>query len=337
MEHKYTQLYSKVPLPKWDQQFSYEQSACFLGSCFAEHAASFLKKRKFKVSSNPFGILFNPRSIETCVEDCLTLRPYGPEDLVQHRGLYYSWQHHGSFSHPDPSVLMAQVEESRQRGAAAFRDAQWIVLTLGTAVVYQRRSDGRVVANCHRVAATEFEPLRMEVQTCAESLIRTILSITKVNPSVRIVLTVSPIRHWKDGAHANQLSKSVLLLACEQTVEWSKQTPEAAEVRYFPSYEIMLDELRDYRFYASDLMHPSEQAIAWIMQSLSEVFLSPASREIMQEIEGIMKGFEHRVLHPGSPEHHAFIELQIQKARDLMLRVPGIDFQEEILSLHRCI
>lgn len=333
MEHKYTQLFSKVSLPEWSERFSYGQSACMLGSCFAENAAKYLKDRKFQIYANPFGILFNPISIEKCVTDCISLHSYSVGDLVEQRGMYYSWNHHGRFCNASADELLKDIRLSQTQGHEALRGASWVILTLGTSVVYAKNSDDQIVANCHRVPTKEFYTRRLTVEECKASLIRTILALKEFNPSARILLTVSPIRHWRDGAHQNQLSKSVLLLACDEVIEIAKTDERFPGVDYFPAYEIMLDELRDYRFFSPDLMHPSEQAVDWIMQYFAEAFLSLSSRAFMKEVEMLNKAFGHRILHPNSPEHAAFVRQLIQKAEDLKQRCNHIDFAQEILTL----
>lgn len=333
MEHKYTQLFSKVSLPEWTERFSYGQSACMLGSCFAENAAKYLKDRKFKIYSNPFGILFNPISIEHCVLDCISRRRYDMDDLVELRGMYYSWNHHGRFCNTSAPDLLENIQRSQEQGHQALAEASWVILTLGTSVVYQKNADGKVVANCHRVPAREFSARRLSVQECKDALVRTVLALKKHNDSVRILLTVSPIRHWRDGAHQNQLSKSVLLLACDELIEMAKMDERFPCVDYFPAYEIMLDELRDYRFFSPDLMHPSEQAVDWIMQYFVESFLSVPGRALMKEVEVLNKAFGHRILHPNSPEHKQFVAQLLQKTMDLKQRCDYIDFSEEILTL----
>jgi len=280
---------TELPVPKYPLQISYRDNILLLGSCFSDHIGTFLTNHRFSVLSNPFGTLFNPVSIANALK--MTMNP----DLFTENYCYYfdnhhvSFAHHGSFSHPDENLFKKQIIEQFLITKTFLQKTNILFLTFGTAYCYQFKERDLMVANCHKIPNTKFEKFRLTIDEIVR-LYQEIISILRsINPSIHIFFTVSPVRHLGDGFHENQLSKSILHLAIEQLVE-------NKNVFYFPAYEILMDDLRDYRFYAEDLCHPGENAVRYMEELFANSFFSQETKEKLKEIEKENKMLNHRKL-----------------------------------------
>lgn len=252
-------LQTIVDIKPSDWRIGYEDKILLLGSCFADSIGQMMSQRGLNVCCNPFGTLYNPLSIAHALE----MKDVPP--LVEYDGLWHSMAHHGSFSHSSHEEAERAVKASIDSLQKAIREATVVIVTFGTAWVYER--NGRIVGNCHKMPADWFSRRRLST----DEIVRTWMLIIAQYLDKHWLFTVSPIRHIKDGLHENQLSKATLLQAVEQL----------NDITYFPSYEIMLDELRDYRFYADDLVHPSAMAIEYIWERFTEIFCTPQTRNEM--------------------------------------------------------
>lgn len=300
-----------------EERIGYANRILALGSCFASETASRLCRLRFRCTAHPTGILFNPASIADALEDYAAARPAARGELHRTDGVWHHFGFHGSFSGTDPDAVLDAMNRARHLGAEALRAADRVLLTFGTAWVYER--DGRAVANCHRRPAAEFVRRRLTVTEIAErygALLRGPLA------GKRVILTVSPVRHLADGLEGNAASKAVLRLAADELAA-AHDT-----VRYFPAYEAVLDDLRDYRFYADDLVHPSEQAARYIWERFSEAALDPGVRRLAERVEALVRSSQHRPLHPGSEAWRRFAERQLAEAAALE-RETGLDFGPE--------
>ena len=269
-----------------------------LGSCFTEHIGEWFSGLWLNVWCNPWGILFNPASIAQSLQRCTAKQPYTP--TLQKRGeKYYSFDHHSSLSADTEEELLQLIQETDQKASAFLQEAQHLVVTWGTAWVYER--EGKVVANCHKAPATEFVRRRLSV----EEIVRLWQPIVAQHHTI---FTVSPIRHIGDGLHGNQLSKSTLLLAIDQL---QQMYPD--QVEYLPVYELLMDDLRDYRFYADDLVHPSTLAIEAVQELVSDSALSRRMRDYIAEATPLVKTLNHR---PSDPEAPAYKDL-VQKTLEM--------------------
>lgn len=255
------EFYTHITIPKTPFTFSYTVQTVLLGSCFAENIGKKLEGNKFKTDLNPFGTLYNPSSIAEAIRMLLQPEQFTGDDLFQHEGIYHSFSHHSRFSSPSETECLANINRRLFSSADTILKAQRMILTFGTAWVYKLKSSGKVVSNCHRLPEKMFDRQLLTVGEIVAEWKSLLLSLWKQNPELKILFTVSPIRHWKDGAHGNQLSKATLLLAIDAL---QKEFPE--HTAYFPAYEIMMDELREYRFYADDMLHPSTTAIEYIWE-----------------------------------------------------------------------
>lgn len=287
-----------VDIEKPDFSVDYHSRWMLIGSCFAENMGMKLMENRFAVDCNPCGIVYNPESVAQVLERLMDERVVTPDELIWHEGKWMSWGHHGSFSASEREVCLEKMNARIYRGAEQLRRADVLLITFGTSWVYRHLQSGCVVANCHRFPERDFERFRLSVPEIVGLYERLLGQLERINPGVRVLFTVSPIRHWKDGAHGNQLSKSVLLLAIDELVKRRKR------VYYFPSYEIVLDELRDYRFYAEDMLHVSGQAVDYIWSRFRDTFLSADALQVMRQVEKINKGLNHR---PSDPESETYI------------------------------
>ncbi|MCS7035140.1 MAG: GSCFA domain-containing protein [Saprospiraceae bacterium] len=295
-----------------------------IGSCFSEHIGERLRAHKFSVLVNPSGILYNPISIARLLERLLEGEPDISEAIFQHQGLWHSWEHHGRFSHPERETFEHQLRATHQRAAAFAASAQRLLLTLGTAHVFALRQSGRIVANNHKAPAAWFDERRLSVAETVSALATALERWKNARPDLNVVLTVSPVRHLRNGLVENQRSKAVLLLACEQLCA---QYPF---VHYFPAYELMLDDLRDYRFYAADMTHPSDVAVDYIWEHFSQTFFPPQTAQLVADIARIRAAAAHRPFHPDTPEHRAFAQQQYNAIQQLLQQHPTLDFSEEL-------
>lgn len=296
-----------VPVPASDKKIDYSSRIMFMGSCFSEYMGQNLENARFSIDNNPFGIVYNPLSVKQQLERLIHGKGYVEDDLFLHQGTWRSFEHHSRFSDADKSGCLNKINDRFTVSKEFLKTADFLFLTFGTSWVYYLKSTGQVVSNCHKVPDKEFTRKMAAVDEIVTAYEKLIPAILKFNPNLTIVFTVSPIRHWKDGAHGNQLSKSVLLLSFDALTQKYPQT------FYFPSYEIVMDELRDYRFYAEDMLHPSQVAINYIWDKFKECFMEPSIVSAMREIEQVVKAANHRPLIPGDPAYVVFAKKNYEK------------------------
>jgi hypothetical protein len=270
----------------------YRSRPLLVGSCFAGEMGRKLAYHGFDAEVNPCGIVYNPLAAANALELLTRERRLEAGDLLRVNGKWASLYHHGSFSNADRDACLEGINARLERAARALREADLLVMTWGTAWAYRHDARGMVVANCHKIPDAEFTRYRASVEEIAARYEEIIPAARAVNPGLRVLLTVSPIRHWRDGAHGNQLSKATLLLAVERLRE------RLDGVFYFPAYEIVLDELRDYRFYAGDMLHLSGVAVDHIWASFKNACISPSCHALMRRVEALRKRLDHRPLDP---------------------------------------
>ena len=287
-----------TPLPL---RLRHSDKLLVMGSCFAEHIGGRLEQMKFRTVVNPYGVLYNPLSIAEALTRLIEQRPFTEEELHEFPdGGWNTWLHHSRYSHPDKQEALLAINTNMKKAWCQLTEANTLIITLGTAWVYKLADTAMVVGNCHKVPERSFTRQRLQVREIVEALDAVIHRISKINPKLRVLFTVSPVRHLKDGLHGNQLSKSTLLLA---TDELCKLHPERCH--YFPAYEIVMDELRDYRFYAEDMHHPSAQAIDYIWLRLAQCAFSTQTMQYLKEYEPIRKGLLHRPLQANAEQEKA--------------------------------
>lgn len=314
-----------VSLPAPAFTFSYADKIQTFGSCFAENLGEKLADGRFDVDRNPFGILYNPASIAKAIRLLLASTPYRADQLHIHQELAHSFDHHGSFSSPSPQETLRRINDRLALSGRRLREASRLIVTFGTAYVYRLKTSGQVVANCHKLPAGCFERSLLTPGEIVAEWGELLPRLRAVNPEVKILFTVSPIRHLKDGLHANQISKAVLLLAVERLT-----ASDPGRLAYFPAYELMMDELRDYRFYADDMLHPSPQAVAYIWQKFADTYLPQPTRAALNEWEEIRKALNHRPLYAESRGYQRFLEQTLLKIERFKEKMPSFDLSNEI-------
>lgn len=315
-------FYTPVDLPAGMPPLVQSDKLLLMGSCFATNIGKLLAESKFSPDINPFGVLYNPLSISAALREILKGREYTNDDLFHYRECWHSAMHHGDFSTSTPTETLQRINARLQAAHHNIHQLDRMMITFGTAWVYEQA--GRVVANCHKQPEALFTRRRLEVQEIVSDYTSLFSTLIARNSKLKIILTVSPIRHTKDGMHGNQLSKSTLLLAIDQLCS---TFPE--HLFYFPAYELVVDELRDYRFYADDMTHPSSMAINHVWQKLVQSCFTPTALQIMQESESINKALSHKPFHPQSDEHKSFLKQIVLKIEQLNDKYPYLELQKE--------
>lgn len=302
-----TEISITPSVSKIDQQ----KRVLSVGSCFAEEMAQRLVEVGVPTLSNPLGVLYNPLSIEDCVARVAQGRGVSREELMCRGDMWFSLATHGIFDNPNPEVVESGINDAIRHAHTELKRADWVILTLGTAWVYER--EGQVVANCHKLPAKEFSRRLMTVEEVVGSLVRTISHLGGKN----IILTISPVRYVGDGLEGNAVSKAILRLAAEEAVA------KCPEVCYFPSYEIFIDDLRDYRYYGDDMVHPSKVGVEYVWEKFCETFLTREALANGELFARLQSAREHRPLHPESEEYRTFLNSMLQKALSLQKLFPG--------------
>lgn len=297
-----------------------------IGSCFAEHIGKRLAEMKWRTEVNPFGVLYNPLSISKMLERLLECRPYTEAELIHFPdGGWNTWMHHSRYSHPDKGEALNSINQNLKSASTMLEQADALIITLGTAWVYRLKETMQVVGNCHKVPEREFVRQRLTVEEIVEAYTALLAQLWAVNPKMRVIFTVSPVRHLKDTLHGNQLSKATLLLAVD---ELCNRYPE--QLYYFPAYEIVMDELRDYRFYAEDMAHPSSQAVEYVWERFVEHMTDHEAQAFIAQWNKIARALAHRPFHPEAEEYKQFVLQNKTKIENLKEKYPYLEVQDEI-------
>jgi GSCFA family len=302
----------------------YPQKILLSGSCFTEHIGNHLIDVKFDALQNPNGILFDPLSVATSLISYLEPAVYTPEDLFYYNELWQSWKHHGIFSDTDQQAALNKINQSQQVAHSFLKRADWLIITLGSSFTYILKEENRGVANCHRAPANWFSKKLLPINEMLAVLDEALHRIFDFNPKLQIVFTISPVRHIRDGVIENNRSKSRLIEVAHQLVNKFNRT------YYFPAYELVIDVLRDYRFYDKDLVHPNYMATNYVVERFMEHYVQPESRLLAEEIRKLQVSRKHRALHPNTDAHRRFLKDQYEKTLELSVKYPFIDFEPEL-------
>ncbi len=319
-----SQFRTVVPIKPSRIKLEYNKPTMLIGSCFTENIGRKLVKDKFPAMVNPFGVLYNPASINACIQAIIANKNFSDTDLHFENGLWFSYQHHSSFSRASKTECLKGINSQQQKAHKQLQSAGALVVTLGTAWIYKLNATNNIIANCHKTPAKEFTRLQLSVSEIKTELATIIENVNAFNPALEIILTISPVRHWKDGAHGNQLSKAKLLLAIDEI------TKEHPQTQYFPSYEIVMDELRDYRFYEKDMLHVNEVASDYIYEKFADCFLDANTLQLRDSIRKIISASNHRPFNPETEQHQKFIKSQIDQIHKLNSAYPHINLSEEL-------
>lgn len=314
-------LQTKIPLSKQSNNLiDYNSKLLLIGSCFVENIGKKLGYFKFQNVVNPFGILFHPKAIETFITNAINEKEYSEKDIFFHDERWHCFEAHSKLSNPSKDVLLEELNKQTRSTTHQLSTATHVVITLGTSWVYRFIEEDKIIANCHKVPQKQFLKELLSVNEVVNSLQAILVLLKQVNPKVSVIFTVSPIRHIKDGFVENNLSKSHLISGIHQVIN------ERENTYYFPSYEIMMDELRDYRFYAKDMIHPSETAINYIWEKFQQVWLASEASTTMDEVDKIQKRLLHKPFNPNSKSHQQFLQDLEEKKSMLQLQFPYIQF-----------
>lgn len=315
-------LQTKIPLkPQEHNQINYSSNILLLGSCFVENMGKKLDYFKFQNIQNPFGILFHPKAVETLITNAVNKKEYTKNDVFFYNEQWHCFDAHSKLSNTSKDDLLNILNTNIKLTHQQIKKSTHIIITLGTACVYRFIENNIVVANCHKVPQKQFKKELLSVEGIVDSLKNIVGLIRSINSKTSIIFTVSPVRHLKDGFIENTQSKAHLISAIHQVVP-----PSGVGGIYFPSYEIMMDELRDYRYYAEDMIHPNQTAVNYIWEKFQQVWISSGSIKTMEDVDTIQKGLQHKPFNPNSEAHQKFLQNLEVKKQQVISKFPNITF-----------
>ncbi len=331
-------LQTQIPLTKAQNPIDYKSHLLLLGSCFVENMGEKFSYFKFQSVQNPFGILFHPLAIENLISRAVQQQKYLEEDIFFLNERWHCFDAHSDLSSESKEQLLQNLNEGLEYTLLQLKKASHLIITLGTTWVYEENKSKKAVANCHKVSQKEFTKKLLSIENIEQSLTNTIQLITTINPKVEFIFTISPVRHLKDGFTDNQLSKAHLMTALHKVLNsplflnavaersLSEVPPLGVRGLLFPSYELMMDELRDYRFYAADMVHPNQVAIDYIWEKFKYAWISEEAQSLMVEIENIQKGLQHKPFNAASEAHQQFSNKLETKIQSLKKQLPFLEF-----------
>ena len=312
------------PVKSIEPKISYGQKVMVMGSCFAEEMGNRMIQDKMDVLLNPHGILYTPAALVHAMNTYLEGKIYGSSDLVERNGLWHSWDHHGRFSDVNPATVLSRINEQQNLAINYIKEADWLILTLGSSFIYSLKENYKPVANCHKFPAAQFDKRLLTLEEVITSLDNMMHRLFFQNAKVQILFTVSPVRYVKDGVVENNLSKAILIQAVHHLVN------KFNRLHYFPSYELVIDDLRDYRFFKEDLVHPNDLALQYVWESFLEHTWDASSRELQQQLEAVRTAMQHKPLQPGSEDFKKFLSSYLSKVKVLKEKYPGLDLEREL-------
>lgn len=323
-----------IPKP-FATKIRHHQKLLLIGSCFTENMGAKLKLYKFNVLENPNGILFNPISITKSITSYINNKEFREADLFYQNECWNSWQHHSRFSQPDKVQCLQKINQAQQQAHAFLKNADWLMVTVGSAFAYtlsfadntpvenSAATEGDVVANCHKVPTDKFNKKLLGQTEIVIALQQMLIKLLAFNPAIKVIFTISPVRHLRDGFLENNRSKSILIQAIHSLVD------NAENLFYFPAYELVIDDLRDYRFYAEDMVHPNYAATNYVWDKFVAACIDEPAQKIMKEINTINAAKSHKPFNPTSQQHKKFLQLNFEKVNDLSKEHPYINFEKE--------
>jgi len=312
-------LQTKIPLIPSANQLDYDSQVLLVGSCFVENIGAKLEYFKFQNLVNPFGILFHPEAIARFFEAVTTQKQFSEADFEEVNESFVSFDAHSKLSATSAKAAAEQLNVAQREAYDQLLNASHINITLGTAWGYRHKGQAKIVANCHKIPQKEFDKELASVKQIEASLLRVLSAVKSLNSKASVIFTVSPVRHLKDGFVENQRSKAHLIAAVHAILE-------EGDASYFPAYEIVMDELRDYRFYDRDMIHPNTLAVDYIWERFLAVYLSPQAKKTMDKVEEIRRGLEHRPFNPDSEQHQKFLQKIEEKIERLQIEIPYLSF-----------
>lgn len=318
------QLTLTLDIPPLQRPITYTDNILLIGSCFTEHITDRLLHHKFRVLQNPHGILFNPLSVAQSINGYIDGKQYTDSELFQLNELWNSWDHHTRFSHTSKQAALDGINFSQNEADAFIKKADWVIITLGSAFQYYLTENGKHVANNHRAPAQWFEKRLLPIDEIVEALDATLQKLQTANPYANVLFTISPVRHIRDGVVDNNRSKARLIEAVHTLCS------KHAHTHYFPAYELVIDILRDYRYYDIDFVHPNYMATTYVWEHFMKACISPDVHEVMKQVAEIMTARNHRTRFPDTNAHKKFMESYAAKCKALMEKYPTLDMNAEI-------
>lgn len=308
-----------VQVKPYPSKIDYKSKILAVGSCFAGNIGLKLKNAFFDTEINPFGVIYNPVSVLNSLNDLIADKKFIAGDLFEYKSLWHSFSHSSLFSDSNAESCLEQINNRLGYASEFLKNAGFLLITFGTAWVFEEKLSGKVVSNCHKLPSDHFNRRQLSVGEIVQSYTSLIEQLHGLNPELKIVFTVSPIRHWKDGAHENTISKSILLLAVDVIQK------QFEDVFYFPAFEIQMDDLRDYRFYADDMLHPSESAVRYIWDIFAQSFMNDETLKLKMQMEQLSADLAHRPLHPMSGEYKLFLHHLEKRRENIIRQYPFLD------------
>lgn len=318
------QFFTNIKIKPFEPSIDYQHQLMLVGSCFTEHIGNYLADVKFPVLQNPHGILFDPISVCNSLTSYIENKQYKEADLVYINEAWHSWQHHSRFSAPDKNKVLEAIQQSQTRAHAFLKNTDWLFITLGSSFVYLLADNRTPVANCHKAPAQTFIKHLSTIEETIIQLDTLVYRLFQFNPFIKIIFTISPVRHLRDGVVDNNRSKARLIEAVHHIAN------KFENIYYFPAYELVIDVLRDYRFFDIDLAHPNYAATQFVLEKFSEVCMSPDTISLMEEIKKLITSAKHKPFNPKSQQHRQFLNTQLQKAQQLQAKYPFINLAKEI-------
>jgi hypothetical protein len=306
-----------------DNKINHNTPVMFIGSCFASEIGTKMAEGKMKVQINPSGVVYNPVSIGNIIDIILENRAFTKNDLYNYKGVNLSFSHYTNFSSDDPASVTDKINSITQAANQFLTQASFLFITFGTARVYRFIESGKIVSNCHKLPSSFFVQELLTAEEIVSSWIGILDRLHSFNKHLRIIFTVSPVRHWKDGAHGNQISKSILLLSIERLLE------HKSVEGYFPAYELIMDDLRDYRFYADDMLHLSPTAINYIWKAFSDCYFSPETKSLWKEAESITRAMNHKFLTDSPAGKREFAKNILNRISEIEEKNTSVRFDDE--------
>jgi hypothetical protein len=323
------QFRTEILVTKMANQISYDDAILFIGSCFSVNIHKKLRQLKFNTISNPFGIVYNPISLTKQLNRIVEARPYSDSDLYFFNEKWLSFDHHGDFASSLQQECLDQINTKMNAALNQIKSAKFIFITLGSSWVYRWNEDGQVVSNCHKIPAKKFTKQLADTSDMVEQMAKTIHRIQQINSQVQFVFSISPVRHLSDGNFENQVSKGRLFDLIFQMQNQFKN------VYYFQAFELLMDDLRDYRFYKTDLIHPSDDAIQYIWEKFVASYFSEYAIQTSSQIEKIISAAHHKPFNPNSDAHQKFITKTLSTIKELESSVPGsFDTEKQMLQIN---
>ena len=318
---------TEVKVAPSSNKIGHKSGLMMIGSCFTENIGARLSEYKFDVDINPFGIVYNPMSVNQNLEAVISGKKYVATDLYNYQDTWISFDHHSRFSFHEPEICLKEINRRIEYSHKRISSINFLIITFGTAWIYRIAESGRLVSNCHKLPASFFSRQLIKSEDIIPIYKNLISDLIKINPGIRIIFTVSPIRHWKDGPVLNTLSKSILILSIHEILK----SFDCAE--YFPAYEIALDDLRDYRYYEEDMIHPNNQMIGYIWEKFNQAYFDDETLKVMKDIGKLISALKHKPFQPGTPKHVEFLNSQLEFIKIMRQKYPFLDFSEDETSL----